>query len=141
MLTRCLLVAFSPHNSDLAVATMPSLGDWLFGALKYAAIVPLVYVCKLESSSVQARPNVMLQCLVAPVYRRTLHPLSKFPGPLFASLTDLYAGYFVFRQDMHRQVLRNHEKYGPVVRHGPNRLVFNTISALKGISYLNDSAP
>ncbi|KAI0395145.1 cytochrome P450 [Xylariaceae sp. FL0594] len=55
-----------------------------------------------------------------------LHPLSSYPGPWLAKLTDWYTGFHA-----------HHEAYGPVVRIAPNRLVFNTVTALHDI-YQND---
>ncbi|KAI1479685.1 cytochrome P450 [Daldinia eschscholtzii] len=50
-------------------------------------------------------------------YRATLHPLSKYPGPLH----------------LHLAIWQNHLKYGPVIRLGPNKLVFSSITALRDI--------
>ncbi|KAI0006643.1 cytochrome P450 [Xylariaceae sp. FL0662B] len=70
------------------------------------------------------------------VHRLTSHPLNKFPGPAVARVTDGYAGYHAARRQLHLATYRDHERYGPVVRQGPDRLVFNTITALHDI-YLN----
>ncbi|RYO91775.1 hypothetical protein DL762_001994 [Monosporascus cannonballus] len=50
-------------------------------------------------------------CLVLWGYRLFLHPLSKYPGPLLAKLSDAYAGYFVLRQKLHLQTSKSHMKY------------------------------
>ncbi|KAI8632409.1 cytochrome P450 [Xylariaceae sp. FL1651] len=70
------------------------------------------------------------------VHRLTSHPLNKFPGPAVARVTDGYAGYHAARRQLHLATYRDHERYGPVVRQGPDRLVFNTLTALHDI-YLN----
>ncbi|KFA45400.1 hypothetical protein S40293_09889 [Stachybotrys chartarum IBT 40293] len=70
-------------------------------------------------------------------HRMLLHPLKSYPGPFLAKLTDAYAGYYVLRQTLHLTTWQNHVKYGPVLRHGPNRLVFNSVSALHDI-YLSE---
>ncbi|KAI4868247.1 cytochrome P450 [Hypoxylon rubiginosum] len=59
--------------------------------------------------------------------------ISTYPGPLFAKLTELYAGSHAFKKDLHLEILRCHEKYGPIVRLAPNRLVFNSVTALQDI--------
>ncbi|KAH9904060.1 cytochrome P450 [Xylariomycetidae sp. FL2044] len=70
------------------------------------------------------------------IHRLTSHPLNKFPGPAIARVTDGYAGYHAARKQLHLATYRDHERYGPVVRQGPDRLVFNTLTALHDI-YLN----
>ncbi|KAL4952489.1 cytochrome P450 [Aspergillus filifer] len=56
------------------------------------------------------------------VYMRFLHPLSKYPGPLFASLSNTYKAYYVYNLTIHEKLLQLHMRYGPVVRVGPNHL-------------------
>ncbi|PPJ52050.1 hypothetical protein CBER1_09819 [Cercospora berteroae] len=67
------------------------------------------------------------------IYRIFFHPLSKYPGPLLAKITDLYSTYHALRGDRHLEFYRIHEKYGPIVRFGPNSLSFNSNTALKDI--------
>ncbi|CAG7921798.1 unnamed protein product [Penicillium olsonii] len=55
-------------------------------------------------------------------YMRYLHSLSKFPGPLLASLTNTYKAYYVYNLTLHEKLLELHTRYGPVVRIGPNHL-------------------
>ncbi|KAI9685123.1 MAG: hypothetical protein M1822_004710 [Bathelium mastoideum] len=61
------------------------------------------------------------------------HPLSKFPGPPLAAVTNaLYSFWFLGgRQPYH--ILALHEKYGPIVRTAPNELSFNTAQSWKDI--------
>ncbi|KAL4963139.1 cytochrome P450 [Aspergillus stella-maris] len=56
------------------------------------------------------------------VYMRFLHRLSKYPGPLFASLSNTYKAYYVYNLTIHEKLLELHMTYGPVVRVGPNHL-------------------
>ncbi|KAK3695927.1 hypothetical protein LTR37_018282 [Vermiconidia calcicola] len=67
------------------------------------------------------------------VYRVYLHPLASYPGPFLAKVTDLYSTYHAWKGDRHLEFWRSHEKYGNVVRFGPNSISFNTNSALKDI--------
>ncbi|KAH7327080.1 cytochrome P450 [Rhexocercosporidium sp. MPI-PUGE-AT-0058] len=67
------------------------------------------------------------------IYRLTLHPLAKYPGPFLAKITDLDNVYHVWMWDRHVNFMKCHEKYGPIYRYGPNRLSFNTSSALHSI--------
>ncbi|OTB12190.1 hypothetical protein K445DRAFT_321192 [Daldinia sp. EC12] len=70
-------------------------------------------------------------------YQLLLHPLRNYPGPLLAKLTNGYTGFFAAKRDLHIQIWKTHQKYGPVVRIGPNKLVFNSAAALRDI-YQND---
>lgn len=60
--------------------------------------------------------------LIYIVYMRFLHPLSKYPGPLLATLTNGYKAYYVYNLRLHEKLLELHMQYGPVVRVGPNHL-------------------
>ncbi|KAF3003337.1 hypothetical protein E8E14_000998 [Neopestalotiopsis sp. 37M] len=76
--------------------------------------------------------------IVALVYYRLFHhPLKNYPGPFAAKLSDLYGAVHAYRADLHVTTLKDHTKFGPVIRHGPNKLVFSSIKALRDI-YQND---
>ncbi|KAI1874420.1 hypothetical protein JX265_004628 [Neoarthrinium moseri] len=70
-------------------------------------------------------------------YQIFLHPLSKYPGPFVAKLTDAYNGFFAYSKRLHLTTWQNQLKYGPVVRQGPNKLIFSSVTALRDI-YKND---
>jgi hypothetical protein len=91
----------------------------------------LLYVSLIRSTKETSLTRVQLTLLT--IYRLTLHPLAKYPGPLSAKITDWYSVYHAWKGDRHLEFHRCHEKYGPVFRFGPNSLSFNTASALKTI--------
>jgi hypothetical protein len=66
-------------------------------------------------------------------YYRYLHPLSVFPGPAVASLTNLWKGYHISTLYMPETITKLHAQYGNVVRVGPNDLSFNSSSAVGAI--------
>ncbi|KAI8627470.1 cytochrome P450 [Xylariaceae sp. FL1651] len=66
-------------------------------------------------------------------HRLLLHPLRSYPGPLLAKLTDGHAGIYALAWRLHLVTYQDHRKYGPVMRHGPDRLVFNTVAAYRDI--------
>ncbi|KAI0379439.1 cytochrome P450 [Hypomontagnella monticulosa] len=70
-------------------------------------------------------------------FRLVLHPLRMYPGPLAARLSEGYGAYYALKQCLHIKAYRNHMKYGPVVRQAPDRLIFNSVAALKDI-YQNE---
>lgn len=66
-------------------------------------------------------------------YQQWLHPLSRFPGPFWASLTDVWKVHILRTGTMPAQMRSLHERYGDVVRIGPNELSFNHPSAVDEI--------
>ncbi|KAI1207267.1 cytochrome P450 [Annulohypoxylon truncatum] len=75
--------------------------------------------------------------LLIPSYYLILHPLSRYPGPLIAKFTNGYGAFYALKGTFHSVTCEQHRKYGPVIRQGPNKLVFNTVTALKDI-YQNE---
>ncbi|KAF5359444.1 hypothetical protein D9756_002939 [Leucocoprinus leucothites] len=61
------------------------------------------------------------------VYRLYFHPLSKFPGPPLAAVTDYYATYVDLWKNGQTvpQLEKLHKIYGPVVRYRPNMVHFS----------------
>ncbi|ETI29498.1 hypothetical protein G647_01951 [Cladophialophora carrionii CBS 160.54] len=73
--------------------------------------------------------------------QRYLH-LRHIPGPLLASLTDLWLTYkFWFGEGFAQITSDLHRKYGPIVRMGPNRLIFCNASAISVIYRTTDVMP
>ncbi|RFU25952.1 hypothetical protein B7463_g10382, partial [Scytalidium lignicola] len=64
------------------------------------------------------------------VYQRYFHPLARYPGPFLASITDLWQVYqfWTLKQPYHLTEL--HEKYGPFVRYGPDKLSITAEEAI-----------
>ncbi|KAK2609588.1 hypothetical protein N8I77_003084 [Diaporthe amygdali] len=71
--------------------------------------------------------------LLLSAYRIFLHPLRRYPGPWLAKVTDAYGGWNALWMRFYLVIMRDHGTYGPVYRQGPNRLVFNTATALRDI--------
>ncbi|KAK8106921.1 uncharacterized protein PG998_008934 [Apiospora kogelbergensis] len=86
---------------------------------------------------------LILYTLTRCVYNRYFHPLSRFPGPFWASITSLW--YF---QTVRLSKARNvqhalHDKYGDFVRIGPNLLAVchpDAISTVFGTNAKNGKA-
>ncbi|KAL3455771.1 cytochrome P450 [Aspergillus heterothallicus] len=76
---------------------------------------------------------VAVALITIAVYRLYFHHLAKYPGPLLAKLTSGYAVYHAYLGDLHTDIWACHEKYGDIVRYGPNRLIINSEAGLKGI--------
>ncbi|KAL8350058.1 hypothetical protein RB598_005409 [Gaeumannomyces tritici] len=60
-------------------------------------------------------------------------PLRRCPGPFFARWTNLWRFYHTLRGDIHLVNKRMHERYGPVVRTGPNNLDLDLPELIKAI--------
>ncbi|KIX93474.1 uncharacterized protein Z520_10894 [Fonsecaea multimorphosa CBS 102226] len=71
------------------------------------------------------------------VYRLFLHPLKDYPGPLLAKITKWYGFYLVSFGKTYIDYAQLHEKYGDVVRIGPNELSFADPESVK---YIHGSA-
>ena len=67
------------------------------------------------------------------VYRLFFHPLRHFPGPRLLKITKLGHPLMSRRFDNCIQIHRLREKYGDIVRTGPNELTFFTFEAFNAI--------
>ncbi|KAM6512923.1 hypothetical protein FSOLCH5_010615 [Fusarium solani] len=67
------------------------------------------------------------------VYNLFFHPLSKYPGPKLAAITDLWYAFHWTSGKWHFVIQETHRKYGDVVRIGPNELSFSSVESYKDI--------
>lgn len=68
-----------------------------------------------------------------PIYRLTLHPLSRYPGPKLWAITRLPLSYHQYQGHYHVKLLELHKKYGEVVRTAPNQISFVKPEAWKEV--------
>ncbi|KAK0766295.1 hypothetical protein N5P37_000016 [Trichoderma harzianum] len=66
-------------------------------------------------------------------YRLFLHPLSRSPGPRLAAVSNIWHAYHARNGRMFELGRTLHQKYGEVVRVGPNELWFNSPEAFDKI--------
>ncbi|KAK8007929.1 hypothetical protein PG989_001919 [Apiospora arundinis] len=71
--------------------------------------------------------------VVAALYNLFASPLRKIPGPSLNAVSWLPWYKYWFSGYMHREVLRLHERYGPIVRIGPSEISFIDKAAWKDI--------
>ncbi|CCC11336.1 hypothetical protein SMACR_04039 [Sordaria macrospora] len=73
------------------------------------------------------------------IYRLTLHPLAKFPGPKLAAITRLYEGYYdVIQEGQYTfKIAELHKQYGPIIRISPYELHINDSTYYEKL-YRND---
>lgn len=92
------------------------------------ALTMAIYLCSLSLSIT--------------VYRLSpFHPLAKYPGPVLARISRLWAVYSVIRGKQHMDSHELFLRYGDVVRTGPNHLIMRNASAIPAIHGLNDRWP
>ena len=80
-------------------------------------LTELLQTCDL--STVFAVAIVLYICIIY-LNRTFLHPLAKIPGPLVARYTSLWQIYHSYMGDECTVVQKLHDRYGKVVRIGPN---------------------
>lgn len=76
---------------------------------------------------------VVTYFILLSIYRITLHPLAKYPGPFLYKISNWPLIFRCIGGNRHIHHLLEHEKYGSIVRIGPNTLSFNTETALNTI--------
>ncbi|KAJ5183417.1 hypothetical protein N7492_001033 [Penicillium capsulatum] len=75
----------------------------------------------------------VISLLVYHLSRCVGSPISKVPGPWYTRFTSLWIKYQEFTANRRVSIHRLHEKYGPVVRIGPNEVSFTSLDAIKEI--------
>lgn len=76
---------------------------------------------------------VMIAVITYIGYLLFLHPLARYPGPQLAALTSIWKAYHSYSWTLHEELVRLHERLGPVIRIGPNDLHFWDASAIAPI--------
>ncbi|KAK7032813.1 cytochrome P450 [Favolaschia claudopus] len=59
-----------------------------------------------------------------------LHPLAKYSGPLLCKVSKIWFSAIAMKGKQHVYYLQLHERYGDVVRIGPNELSFRDVDAI-----------
>lgn len=75
----------------------------------------------------------LLLLLCRAFYNLYLHPLSKYPGPRLWIAFPITKSLAQLKGRLDFEIRKHHERYGPVVRLGPNELSFTTAAAWKDI--------
>ncbi|UPK92449.1 hypothetical protein LCI18_003384 [Fusarium solani-melongenae] len=72
------------------------------------------------------------------IYNLFFHPFSKFPGPPLARISRVWSRRANFQGLKYMRIHEAHQKYGPVIRIGPNELSFANPSAVRDIYTTDD---
>ena len=67
------------------------------------------------------------------VYRLFFHPLASVPGPRLAAVSNVWYAYQVRNGRVFSLGKTLHNKYGPVVRVGPNEVWFDSVDGFDTI--------
>ncbi|KAF2868355.1 cytochrome P450 [Massariosphaeria phaeospora] len=107
-------------------------------AVVFAAILNIVRILGLLVRRVPdprliVLTDWLLQTALFVSFRLLTHPLRNFPGPFLARFTHAYGAFLVWRRCSHLTSIQLHKKYGPVVRIAPDRLIFNSATAVQDI--------
>ncbi|KAI1288713.1 cytochrome P450 [Xylaria venustula] len=77
--------------------------------------------------------SILIILFVYLIRTRYYHGLNKIPGPFIASITSLWKWQVVWRERMPFINTELHEKYGPLVRIGPNHVSASSAEAIQVI--------
>ena len=101
------------------------------------ALVSHIQAQRVPSLLMSVAFKVLVYQISRILYNIFLHPLAKFPGPLLRSGFYIFNYWEELRGVQAKKALALHNRYGPVVRIGPDSLSFNTANAWKGtISFI-----
>ena len=67
------------------------------------------------------------------IYNLFLSPLSAIPGPWYAAVSDFWITTHVLRLRQCKVIQELFDAYGPVVRIGPNKVVFRDVSTMRNV--------
>jgi hypothetical protein len=100
-----------------------------------ADLIPSVYAAAGTIISLTAWSVSILLCLLIGTisYRLLLHPLAGVPGPRLAAVSNIWLAYQVRNGKSVLVGKKLHQRYGPVVRVGPNEVWFNSKESFKAI--------
>ncbi|KAJ7478690.1 cytochrome P450 [Mycena galericulata] len=107
-----------------ALASPPSLSYWSSG-LVHSHSFPRMSPPPCSHPSLFLTYSIYYSSLLISIgtYRLSpTHSLSKYPGPLVCKISKLWLMYIASTGSLHLYIKRLHDKYGPVVRIGPNEL-------------------
>ncbi|CAI6092807.1 unnamed protein product [Clonostachys chloroleuca] len=77
--------------------------------------------------------SALVFCCVTLIRNLYFHPLSKFPGPKIAAVSNLWYAYVMHRGVAPIEMSNLHKRYGPVIRVAPDELSFSSAVAFKEI--------
>jgi hypothetical protein len=95
--------------------------------------MPLLLDFILDHTVAISGAIVALYFILCALYQLCFSPLSDIPGPWYAAISDLWLTTHVLRLQQCRIIDSLFAKYGPVVRVGPNKVVFNDLPTTRNV--------
>ena len=86
-----------------------------------------------QNSALFAASVLFTIVLLRTIYNLFLSSLSAIPGPWYAAISDFWLTTHVLRFQQCKTVHQLFETYGPVVRVGPNKVVFRDIQTCRAV--------
>ncbi|KAJ7628908.1 cytochrome P450 [Roridomyces roridus] len=80
-----------------------------------------------------AVPAFLIFFLCRAIYLLFFHPLSAIPGPWYAAISSLWITSHILRLEQCKTIHALFQKYGPIVRIAPNKVVFCDLGAMKSV--------
>lgn len=77
-------------------------------------------------------------CIGLVIHHIFFHPFRSIPGPVLAKISKAWSRYGNLQGRKSHRIHAAHQRYGPVVRVGPNELSFSSPEAVRDI-YTNDA--
>ena len=93
----------------------------------------LILNANMSSFVLVALSACLLYLCATFVYNLYFSPLSAIPGPWYAAISDFWLTTHVARLQQCMTVQALFERYGPVVRVGPNKVVFCDLSTMRTV--------
>ena len=127
--------AFSTGSTFLVIAV-----DNLASSTSLMHVEPLnqrAYSNYIPAMLEQQWPTYVLTALaiwISIIFARALQsPVSKVPGPAYSKFTEIWLMIQEFSGNRRLYIHELHQRYGPVVRLGPNEVSFTSLGAVKEI--------
>lgn len=77
--------------------------------------------------------TLLIYSFVRGIYQLFVSPLSRIPGPWYAAVSDFWLTTHVIRLQKCKAIQALFDVYGPIVRVGPNKVVFCDLSSVKNV--------
>ncbi|KAI0043483.1 cytochrome P450 [Auriscalpium vulgare] len=89
--------------------------------------------CKYDYNTIAIAISTAILLLLQSTVVYCLLPRSKYPGPAIGKVSKLWTSLIYSRGKAHLYYQRLHERYGDVIRVGPNELSFRDVAAIQSL--------
>lgn len=125
-------VVRSSQDKYIIVAAMAVSVSSLVAAMP-ASILDSFLTASTSTFLLAALSTFLVYFAASVVHQLFFSPLAGLPGPWYAAISDFWLTTHVVRMQQCRIVQDLFERYGPVVRVGPNKVVFCNASTMRSV--------